>query len=566
MASPFSPSEDDDTHSSMPRRGRKDGHRDDTASDRKCKICGDRAVGYNFSVISCESCKAFFRRNANREKVLSCPFTNSCEVNTVSRRFCQSCRLKKCFEAGMKKEWILLEGNRRTKKPRLTSIPDKTDDINKMFEQIGDGDISVPKQMLVELVRKSNVASRPTCCQCKCTCGFYPADTPLTAFCASSAEPSLPATSSNYGAPVSNAKSCTVDRNPIASCMDIETRSDMRSNEWASYANGVSGHLSAPITQLGSVSSDSNQSPFMSAVNATIYSEFGLPCSTAIPQNCLSSRSFRSSQIIQPQNALFEYSRIVDTANRDSQPSILMLPPGLDDHERFFLQELIMANNILKQPLELSLNQKAAGDLTLMEVVRITDLALRRIICMAKELSNFRSLGQHDQIALLKGSCSELLILRGVMAFDSSKDVWNHHVIQGANEMEIKLDVLKRSKESLQHYEEHKRFLTTFSEKWRRNENVMLLLNAITLFCPDRPNVNDVGAVTRSQQYYYGLLKKYLALCCAPTEADQAYDMLLRKLIDLHQLNQSMMRIYYGLNINEVDPLSLELFDLAQHR
>lgn len=49
-------------------------------------------------------------------------------------------------------------------------------------------------------------------------------------------------------------------------------------------------------------------------------------------------------------------------------------------------------------------------------------------------------------------------------------------------------------------------------------------------------------------------------------EAHQAYDMLLGKLVDLRQLNQGLLRIYYGLNIKEVDPLLLELFDLAQHR
>ncbi|CAF4122112.1 unnamed protein product, partial [Rotaria sordida] len=31
-----------------------------------CTICGSNASGYNFDVISCESCKSFFRRNALR--------------------------------------------------------------------------------------------------------------------------------------------------------------------------------------------------------------------------------------------------------------------------------------------------------------------------------------------------------------------------------------------------------------------------------------------------------------------------------------------------------------------
>ena len=34
--------------------------------DKVCRVCGDRSIGYNFDAVSCESCKAFFRRNARR--------------------------------------------------------------------------------------------------------------------------------------------------------------------------------------------------------------------------------------------------------------------------------------------------------------------------------------------------------------------------------------------------------------------------------------------------------------------------------------------------------------------
>jgi hypothetical protein len=33
-------------------------------ANKTCRICGDKAIGYNFDVVTCESCKAFFRRNA----------------------------------------------------------------------------------------------------------------------------------------------------------------------------------------------------------------------------------------------------------------------------------------------------------------------------------------------------------------------------------------------------------------------------------------------------------------------------------------------------------------------
>jgi hypothetical protein len=36
---------------------------------RECRICGAPAKYSNFGVISCSSCKVFFRRNGNTEQV-----------------------------------------------------------------------------------------------------------------------------------------------------------------------------------------------------------------------------------------------------------------------------------------------------------------------------------------------------------------------------------------------------------------------------------------------------------------------------------------------------------------
>lgn len=36
------------------------------ATTKKCRVCGDRAVNHNFGQLTCESCKAFFRRNAHK--------------------------------------------------------------------------------------------------------------------------------------------------------------------------------------------------------------------------------------------------------------------------------------------------------------------------------------------------------------------------------------------------------------------------------------------------------------------------------------------------------------------
>lgn len=75
--------------------------------DKTCAVCGDKALGCNFDAISCESCKAFFRRNANKESQMKCLFDGQCKIDINTRRFCPYCRLKKCLSAGMKKHLIL---------------------------------------------------------------------------------------------------------------------------------------------------------------------------------------------------------------------------------------------------------------------------------------------------------------------------------------------------------------------------------------------------------------------------------------------------------------------------
>jgi hypothetical protein len=44
-------------------------HKKRVNGQKICLVCGDRALAHNFDVITCESCKAFFRRNALKGQV-----------------------------------------------------------------------------------------------------------------------------------------------------------------------------------------------------------------------------------------------------------------------------------------------------------------------------------------------------------------------------------------------------------------------------------------------------------------------------------------------------------------
>lgn len=77
----------------------------------------------------------------------------------------------------------------------------------------------------------------------------------------------------------------------------------------------------------------------------------------------------------------------------------------------------------------------------LVDVINMTDIAIRRLIKMSKRIVEFRNLLQEDQIALLKGACFEMMILRAVTHYNIEKDCW-----RGPRETLIKVDVLKEAK------------------------------------------------------------------------------------------------------------------------
>ncbi|GFT26745.1 nuclear hormone receptor E75 [Nephila pilipes] len=79
-----------------------------------CGACGDRAKSYHFGGISCDSCKAFFRRSVQNEayKNFHCPYEGKCEITITSRKCCQFCRFKKCLSIGMETGWVMTEEER----------------------------------------------------------------------------------------------------------------------------------------------------------------------------------------------------------------------------------------------------------------------------------------------------------------------------------------------------------------------------------------------------------------------------------------------------------------------
>ncbi|CAF1255503.1 unnamed protein product [Adineta ricciae] len=99
-----------DRNNQQSKRSRK------SITNSRCVICGDHAIGYNYDVLSCASCKAFFYGHAyeNLERLKCLTGKKECVIDYQINRRCFRCRLNKCFSMGMRKDFIL--NRQQTKK------------------------------------------------------------------------------------------------------------------------------------------------------------------------------------------------------------------------------------------------------------------------------------------------------------------------------------------------------------------------------------------------------------------------------------------------------------------
>ncbi|CAN7987026.1 unnamed protein product [Ixodes hexagonus] len=431
-----------------------------------CGVCGDKAFGFNFGALTCESCKAFFRRNAIKNKEFRCLFKDDCEVNTRTRRFCQRCRLQKCFSIGMKKECILSESEKQEKRAKIEE--------NRLKRALG-----------------SNGAGIPT------------AQSPV--WSVTEDEDSSPAKLARYAEEPGGRTAPGPSKIPEP-LVKVDNSRPCLSDSWSSD------------DLLESSSSDSVQLPSRK--------RSGERCDSHLARDRAIRSQFCRASYPGPHEALAE-----PEMNR--------------------ILELATANEVLKVPLACD------PEPSLVDVINMTDHAIRRLIKMSKRIAAFKSLCQEDQVALLKGGSTELMLLRSVMSYDAERDCWKG---PDPRLMSIKLDILKEARGNV--YEEHKKFINAFRPEWRIDENIMLLLSAITLFTPERPNLVHRDVVTFEQDTYLYLLRRYLDTIYSGCESRSVFLQLIRNLEDMRTLNENQVSILVDLNPHEVEPLLIEIFDL----
>ncbi|KAG7162620.1 Nuclear hormone receptor HR96-like 2, partial [Homarus americanus] len=427
------------------------------ADSKKCGVCGDRALGYNFNAITCESCKAFFRRNALKNKDFRCPFQESCKVDQVTRRFCQKCRLRKCFDIGMKKEWIMTDEEKQRKKQKI-----EENRARKMGDAMSDE----------EGVKNysSDYTSSPQ--------------------------------SEQHMTPASQ---CGLDHLTGGSLPHAPLEFDRFQND-------------GPLRTFP---------PGLTLINPATTISYG-ETKAGLAKSDQDGADQRDPRETSPHGV------DAHAQEDESSPTAYLTQGSLAQ---------VMAFNIKKEDL---------SNPSLINIINLTEIAIRRLIKMSKRVSAFKSLCQEDQIALLKGGCTELMILRSVCAYDPDKDSWKN----------IKLKVLKAAPGNVSR--NTNALYWPLTQSGVMDHNIIFLLSAITLFNPERPNIIHSDAIKHEQCSYLYLLKRYLECKYGGCEGRTVYHRLLERITHLHILSENHIRVFLEVNPQEVEPLLIEIFDLKQ--
>lgn len=218
------------------------------------------------------------------------------------------------------------------------------------------------------------------------------------------------------------------------------------------------------------------------------------------------------------------------------------------------------------------------------DLVNVCEVSIRRVIDMAKKIKTFKSLPQHTQICLLKGGSIELLIIRSVLSFDKERQQFldaSDNPNTGAMSVEqFRAAAMRPDTGSadgdpstppgidplLQFslVEDFMKFIKVLAIDLKADETMLILLLLISLFSPDRPNLDLKDVVSREQERFSLLLQRYIESIMPVHEARIYYAKLLMKLTDIRNLNEESSQVFLNMSNETIQPLMKEVLDLKK--
>ncbi|XP_076470016.1 nuclear hormone receptor family member nhr-8-like [Babylonia areolata] len=470
--------------------------------EKVCQVCGDKALAHHFGTLACETCKAFFRRNALSKEPRKCLFKGECPIDVKTRRFCPACRLAKCFSVGMQADLILDE---EEKKQRILKMSEK----KSRKEQ---------SSISSESDEKSSVFSRHSPnCGVTTTSGEVALSADHTA---SMVEQAWLAASSDGGGGAVGLQAVR-SQGPLLvdSQWSPEAAHSMEPILSTSHPSGM-GHTSN-FSLFGS--SRESDMPKLSADFASNHSISTTPATPASAVSCdpeAWQSSAASSGLMTPQPPHHSKDRTCSPSVPLTDPSITTsfkhvsheeLPSDphmywrLSEEERSLLTQLSSAyQDTLLSLLQRGPPREEVQHWTLDIYLQEFELEVGHAVNFAKRMEDFRQLRLDEQIALLKASTCQVLGVRSWALYIMEKDAW---LTQNGYLTQAKTEELFPNHPQM---DDGVLLCQTMKSIVKNDVTLYALLHCVALFDPSEERIIDRQLINSIRDKYIILLRHYL--------------------------------------------------------
>ncbi|KAF4096245.1 hypothetical protein G5714_022214 [Onychostoma macrolepis] len=188
----------------------------------------------------------------------------------------------------------------------------------------------------------------------------------------------------------------------------------------------------------------------------------------------------------------------------------------------------------------------------------LVSYSIQKVIGFAKMIPGFRDLTAEDQIALLKSSAIEIIMLRSNQSFSLEDMSWSC----GGPDFKYCVNDVTKAGHTLELLEPLVKFQVGL-KKLNMHEEEHVLLMAICLLSPDRPGVQDHARIEALQDRLCDVLQAYIRI--HHPAGRLIYAKMIQKLADLRSLNEEHSKQYRSLSFQpehsmQLTPLVLEVF------
>ncbi|XP_036401105.1 nuclear receptor subfamily 1 group I member 2 isoform X1 [Megalops cyprinoides] len=182
---------------------------------------------------------------------------------------------------------------------------------------------------------------------------------------------------------------------------------------------------------------------------------------------------------------------------------------------------------------------------TLPHIADLTTYMIQHIIDFAKILPSFRQLSIEDQISLLKGATFEVCQIRFNMLFNEKTGIWECGPLTYCMDDAARAGFQRHLLDPLMKFHYTLRNL-------QLHESEYVLMQAISLFSPDRPGVTQHSEIDRHQEMLALTLKTYIDTKRTSSERHLLYPKIMACLTEMRTMNEEYTK--QVLQIQDIQP------------